>query len=122
MIELDDNNFDSILSTIFREKKTAVIFYGQPNCAACHETFANYNTVKDKVELTNNIHFYYVDFTKCWIPENRYYELQYFDYYPKVLIFKGSFDNVDFREGAFKIQDFNNILNGDYKTINRNLI
>lgn len=104
MTELDDNNFDSTLSTIFQEGKTAVVFYGQPNCQACHKTFDNYTKVKK--ELSKNTFFYYVDFTKCWIPESRYSELQKFNEYPKVLIFNGTFADVDFREGLFTEEDF----------------
>lgn len=110
MIQLNDDNFNSTLSSLFREGKTAVVFYGSPNCPDCKKTMNNYKSIDT---YSNKAFYFYVDMTECWIPENKYPELDSLTQYPKTMIFNGSFSDVEFRQGEFTVENFNEFQNSD---------
>ena len=109
--KLDNDNFDSTLTSIFEGGSVAVVFYGTENCFNCQQTIDNIYFVLGKGNDSNTF-FFHIDALECWIPEERYSEISEMMEYPRTIVYHGSFVDPDFYEGVVsieRIKEFQNL-------------
>lgn len=77
------------------------------NCSNCIEYKRNIE-IFNKNNPNNNLSFYFIEYAKYDILQN-YYQLNNLMEYPKVIIFRGNWDDKEFLEGPVSVDELEEI-------------
>ena len=108
MQPLTDINYKTIIENHFKNSK--IVFCAIVSSLKC----SNCITVKSNISYFNkkhpynNIEFYYIEYTKYDMLQH-YYQLTRLMEYPKIIVYYGDWENIEFYEGVITIEELEDI-------------
>jgi hypothetical protein len=116
MIELTPDNYQGILDSHFEKDET--VFVGISPSPTCEECKANMMTAQSYLEKhpETKLNFYFVNYSKYDILQS-YYQFQKMVQYPKIVIFRGNWEDKDFFEGRFTEEQLKTLCKVGGKTV-----
>lgn len=106
---LNETNYQEILDNHF--KYNDIVFCSivtSSNCPSCQKVNQNIKKINEKYPQ-HNISFYHVRYTETDILQN-YPEIHEMRYYPKIIIFYGSWEKKKFANGVLSMMELEELL------------